>query len=67
MLHQQSSPLRVSFNQACELLCLSRSGLRKLIERTPDFPKPIKSGVERQSLVFFDYQELVEWHKSTLK
>jgi len=57
-------PLRLSLPRVCDLLDLSREGLRKLQKRDPSFPRPIKQGTTRQAAVYFDYAELMEWHQS---
>jgi predicted DNA-binding transcriptional regulator AlpA len=46
------------------MLDLSVEGLRKLMAKDSTFPKPYKLGVTRQSPVYFDYAELVQWHNS---
>lgn len=61
---QPLSKIRVNYQSTCELLDLSREGLRKLIKKDATFPRPIKEGDQMQSPVYFDYSELVEWHKS---
>ncbi|OOS02167.1 helix-turn-helix transcriptional regulator [Moraxella cuniculi] len=57
-------PIRVTKRQACELLAIGREKLRRLTEHDPTFPKPYKTGNHRQSAVYFDYQDLVNWHKA---
>ena len=37
-------PLRLSMNKVCELLDITREGLRKLQMNDPTFPKPLKAG-----------------------
>ena len=49
------------FNEVCELLSLSRDGLRKVQLKDPSFPKPIKLGNSKQAPVFFDIKELEQW------
>lgn len=49
------------FNEVCELLSLSRDGLRKVQLKDPSFPKPIKLGSSKQAPVFFDIKELEQW------
>ncbi|QIC78596.1 AlpA family phage regulatory protein [Acinetobacter indicus] len=49
------------FNEVCDLLSLSRDGLRKLQLKDPDFPAPIKLGDSKQAPVFFDIRELEQW------
>lgn len=56
-------PLRITFNQACEILSISRDNLRNLIIRDKSFPRPIKCGNTRQAPVYFDYIELNNWHE----
>ncbi len=63
----EASPIRVSQKTTCELLDISRQTLLNLIERDPDFPKSIKDGESSQSSVYFDYQELLDWHELTKK
>lgn len=49
------------FNEVCDLLSLSRDGLRKVQLKDPSFPKPIKLGSSKQAPVFFDVKELEQW------
>lgn len=56
--------LRISFNETCEVLSISRDGLYKLMKKNNEFPQPIKDGLSKQSPVFFDYKDLVDWHNS---
>ena len=60
----QTTPIRIQFSTACQLLDVTRESLRHTIRKDPSFPRPLKMGTSKQSPVFFDYQELVEWHKS---
>ena len=62
--YSEINPIRVSFPTACKLLDVTRESLRHTIRRDPSFPRPIKQGTSKQAPVFFDYQELVEWHNS---
>ena len=57
-------PIRVQFSTTCQLFDVTRESLRHTIRKDPTFPKPIKMGTSKQSPVFFDYQELLEWHNS---
>lgn len=61
---QQIQPLRLSMNKVCEMLDITREGLRKLMMNDPTFPKALKSGSARQAHVYFDYRDLVQWHES---
>lgn len=56
------NPIRIQFKTVCELLDISRESLRHKMRTDKTFPKPIKEGASKQSPVFFDYAELVEWH-----
>lgn len=57
------NPLRITPNQACELLSIKRNALRNLMAKDKSFPKPYKCGISRQSPVYFDYADLVKWHQ----
>ncbi len=57
-------PIRVQFKTACELLDISRESLRHLVRSDKTFPQAIKTGDTKQSPVYFDYAELVEWHNN---
>lgn len=58
-----ATPIRVQFGTACRILDVTRESLRHTIRKDPTFPVPLKQGTSKQSPVFFDYQELIEWHK----
>lgn len=51
----------IKLKDVCNLLSLSRDGLKKLQQRDSDFPKAIKLGDSRQSSVFFIKEELDQW------
>lgn len=53
--------LRLTITEVCHLLSVQRDKLNKLVKDDPDFPRPIKEGHTRQSAVYFDYSELVNW------
>ncbi|WP_240921563.1 transcriptional regulator [Acinetobacter sp. SA01] len=55
-------PLRLSMNDTCKVLSISRNGLRCLISKDKTFPKAIKDGVSKQAPVYFDYNDLLQWH-----
>lgn len=59
---QDVKPIRIQFGTVCQLLDVTREGLRNTIRKDPTFPRPLKQGTTKQAPVFFDYQELVEWH-----
>lgn len=58
------NPIRIQFSTACQILDVTRESLRHTIRKDPTFPAPLKMGTSKQSPVFFDYQELVDWHNS---
>ena len=60
----QATPIRIQFSTACRLLDVTRPSLIHTIRKDPTFQKKIKMGTSKQSPVFFDYQELVDWHNS---
>lgn len=59
-------PIRVTYNQACELLSIKRYTLRELTINNPTFPKAYKAGTTRQIPVYFDYAQLIEWPNNQL-
>lgn len=56
------TPLRVNTASACQILDISLSSLKNLM-KMDDFPKPYKMGNAMQSPLYFDFQELKEWHE----
>lgn len=60
------SQIRIRFITACKWLDVSREGLRYIMKTDKNFPVPIKTGSSKQSPVYFDYNELLEWHKAKL-
>ena len=62
--YMKVNPIRIQFSTACQLLDVTRESLRHTIRKDPTFPAPLKMGTSKQSPVFFDYQELVDWHNS---
>lgn len=58
------SPIRVQLKTTCELLDVSRESLRHIQRTDPTFPKAIKMGTSKQAPVYFDYADLLEWHKN---
>ena len=57
-------PIRVQFKTTCQILDMSREALRHKIRTDATFPRPIKTGDSKQSAVYLDYAELVEWHNN---
>lgn len=62
-LSMHIQPIRIQFKKVCELLDISRESLRHLINSDDTFPRPIKMGAAKQASVYFDYADLMEWHK----
>ncbi|ENV18715.1 MULTISPECIES: hypothetical protein [Acinetobacter] len=60
-------PVRIQFKTACQILDVSRETLNNIIKLDPDFPPKIKVGNSRQSPVYFDYMQIIEWHKSKMQ
>ena len=61
---QNMKPLRLKYNQVCELLNVTRDCLRKIIENDLSFPRPLKNSSARQAAVYFDTAEIEDWYKS---
>jgi predicted DNA-binding transcriptional regulator AlpA len=61
---QTPAKIRINQSTACQLLDISRDGLKNLIDKDPTFPRRIKEGEARQSPVYFDYSDLMKWHES---
>ena len=62
--YMKVNPIRIQFSTACQLLDVTRESLRHTIRKDPTFPTPLKMGTAKQAPVFFDYQELIDWHNS---
>jgi len=59
-------PIRIQFKTACQILDVSRETLRAIIRLDPNFPRPIKMGKSKQAPVYFDYMQIIEWHKKQM-
>lgn len=60
--------LRLSMNNVCTLLDITREGLRKLALSDPAFPRGMKANHDsRQSRVYYDYQEVLNWYENQKK
>ncbi|QCO20030.1 transcriptional regulator [Acinetobacter cumulans] len=57
-------PIRVQFKTACQILDISRESLRHIVRTDESFARPIKMGESKQSPIFFDYAELMQWHEA---
>lgn len=62
-----TSPLaRITFNEACTMLGVSRCTVNRKIKGDATFPRPIKDGVTRQASVYFVLAELEAWIKAQM-
>lgn len=60
--------LRLSMNNVCTLLDITREGLRKLALSDRAFPRGMKANHDsRQSRVYYDYQEVLNWYENQKK
>ncbi|KJH65318.1 hypothetical protein UF12_00860 [Acinetobacter calcoaceticus] len=57
-------PLRLTKNEVCKLLGVSRDKLSRMEREDDSFPKSIKEGVTRQAAVYYDHQEILEWYEN---
>jgi len=62
---QTIKPLRLKYNQVCDLLNVRRDCLRKIIDSDETFPKAQKCGTSRQSAVYFDTEEIENWYQKS--
>lgn len=58
------SKLRLTINEVCAMLSIRRDKLEK---EDSCFPKSIKDGHKRQSAVYYDYQEVMDWYNNWKK
>lgn len=54
-------PLRLKKLEVCDYLGFSVEQLRKVSMNDESFPKPVKTGVTRQSAVYYDFNEIMIW------
>ncbi len=57
-------PLRLTKNEVCILLGVSRDKLTRMEREDESFPKSMKEGVTRQAAVYYDYQAIIEWYEN---
>ena len=55
-------PLRITRKDVCKLLSISLNQLRKISLADETFPACIKSGTSRHAGVYYDYDEIKNWH-----
>lgn len=55
---------RLTINEVCSMLAVGRDKLNRLEKEDPSFPKSMKDGKNRQSAVYYDYQEISVWYES---
>ncbi|HBC00730.1 MAG TPA: transcriptional regulator [Pseudomonas sp.] len=51
----------------CEMLGKTRSGLYRLINKDPDFPAPIKTGVCRRGRCYYVAEEINAWLRTQIE
>ncbi|MCX3006059.1 MULTISPECIES: helix-turn-helix transcriptional regulator [Acinetobacter] len=61
--HQHLPKLRLTMNEVCEMLNVSRDKLSKMEREDPTFPRSWKDGSSRQAARFYDYREVLEWYE----
>lgn len=57
-------PLRLTQNDACRVLSISRTQLARLRTTDPTFPQGLKYGDSRQASRYYDYAQLKAWHEA---
>ncbi|MND42368.1 helix-turn-helix transcriptional regulator [Acinetobacter calcoaceticus] len=62
--NMRAVPLRLTKNEVCKLLGVSRDKLSRMEREDDSFPKSIKEGVTRQAAVYYDHQEILEWYEN---
>ncbi|MFW1849351.1 AlpA family transcriptional regulator [Acinetobacter guillouiae] len=55
---------RLTINEVCTMLSVGRDKLNRLEKEDQSFPKSMKDGKNRQSAVYYDYQEISVWYES---
>lgn len=56
--------IRVKQSTLCRMLDITSQTVKDLLASDPGFPKPLKQGNARQGALYFDYDEIIEWHES---
>lgn len=59
--------IRIKQSTLCRMLDVTSQTIKDLLASDPEFPKPIKQNATRQSALYFDYNEIVEWHENLKK
>lgn len=59
--------IRIKQSTLCRMLDVTSQTIKDLLASDPDFPRAIKQGTARQSALYFDYDEIVEWHENLKK
>ena len=59
--------IRIKQSTLCRMLDVTSQTIKDLLASDPDFPRAIKQGTARQSTLYFDYDEIVEWHENLKK
>jgi hypothetical protein len=59
--------LRIKQSTLCKMLDVTPQTIRELRESDPSFPSAIKQNNLRQAAIYFDYNEILEWHENLKK
>lgn len=55
---------RLTAKEVSSMLGICRDKLNRLQKEDKSFPKALKSGINRQSAVYFDYLEVMKWYEN---
>ncbi|MFW1807137.1 hypothetical protein [Acinetobacter ursingii] len=61
---QHLQKLRLTKNEVCKMLSVARDKLSKMEKDDPTFPRSMKDGDARQSAVYYDYNEIMDWYEN---
>ena len=59
--------IRIKQSTLCRMLDVTSQTIKDLLASDPEFPRPIKQSATRQSALYFDYDEIIEWHENLKK
>ena len=59
--------IRIKQSTLCRMLDVTSQTIKDLLASDPEFPRPLKQGTARQSALYFDYEEILEWHENLKK
>lgn len=61
------TPVLITMTELAAMLRRTRSGVDKLRQRDPSFPKPLKDGIDRRSRIYFVRQEVEAYLQAKLQ